>query len=47
MPEAAPEIEGDEISQNPTPEAEAPGIERGTEISRLCLSHGKIRRGSG
>jgi hypothetical protein len=47
MPEAAPEIEGDKISQNPTPEAEAPGIERGPKISRLCLSRGKIRRGSG
>jgi hypothetical protein len=45
MPEAAPEIEGDKNSQNPT--AEAPGIERGPEISRLCLSRGKIRRGSG
>jgi hypothetical protein len=45
MPEAAPEIEGDKNSQNPS--SEAPGIERGPEISRLCLSRGKIRRGSG
>ncbi|MHB8939863.1 MAG: hypothetical protein ACYC7K_00455 [Desulfobacteria bacterium] len=49
----AEEMEGGEgeavkTAQNFTLQAEeAPRIERGPEISRLCLSRGKVRRGSG
>jgi hypothetical protein len=46
-PEEGEGGEGDENSQNPTLQAEAPGIERQSAISNLCVSHGKIRRGSG
>jgi hypothetical protein len=47
FPEEGESGEGDENSQNPTLQAEAPGIERQSAISNLCVSHGKIRRGSG
>lgn len=46
-PEAGEGGAGDEISQNPTLQAEAPGIERRPALSNLCVSHGKVRRGSG